>query len=262
MTGSSIWRLYTGGAVSGPERSTHAYVLNAQGLQHFADTGQTDRGLGVSRTPTVRYFQAEVDNGAFLFTTDDPPSSWTDMNLVSETFPGLEQMRRRLLSQASPNFRMTLTQLSPGQGRINLIRTGVRPAGMPQKEPSEKPLKPTEQPVQEQPVESIPPAPAEELEAQPVVDAAAPEEVDEPKPQSPEEPELSPSVEETGPALRPQPQPQRHPQSSSQRLWLTCDLSRNRTARKLSGGSDRIRKRASRPGKPWRSRKPESKRMA
>ena len=198
-------------AQSGP---SHAFVLNAQGLQHFADTGQTDRGLGVSRTPTVRYFQAEVDNGAFLFTTDDPPPSWTEMHLVTETFPGLEQMRRRLLNQASPNFRMTLTQLTPGDGRINLIRAGVRPAVTP---PKEQPVKP--EPLVEQRAESTAPKEAEidlghEEEPGSVPEVEIPDTQDEQQTQQPEQQESPQAIGETGPVLR--PQPQQRPQPSSQ----------------------------------------------
>ncbi len=197
-------------AQSGP---SHAFVLNAQGLQHFADSGQTDRGMGVSRTPTVRYFQAEVDNGAFLFTTDAPPPSWTEMHLVTETFPGLEQMRRRLLNQASSNFEMTLTQLTPGQGRINLIRAGVRPAVTPQDEQPVEPELPEEEhtdtPVLEEPDFVL----ADDTESSDIPEREVPEIQDEPMSQIPEQSDLSQSEEETGPVLRAQldQQPLRQP---------------------------------------------------
>lgn len=198
-------------AQSGP---SHAYVLNAQGLHHFTDTGQTDRGLGISRTPAIRYFQAEVDNGAFLFTTDDePPSSWTDLNLVTETFPGLEQMRRRLLNQASPNFKMTLTQLTPGQGRINLIRAGVRRAEVPQEEQPREP-EPTIDQTTQSAVQAAPPEPEllsddkQEPQAEPqIVNEDLP-------PRQPSHAGSTQSTEETGPVLRPQPPQQ--PQTSAQ----------------------------------------------
>ena len=219
-------------AQSGP---SHTFVLNAQGLQHFADTSQTDRGLGFSRMPTVRYFQAEVDNGAFLFTTDDPPPSWTEMHLVTEAFPGLEQMRRRLMNQAPANFQMTLTQLTPGQGRINLIRAAVRPST----------AAPTEQPkISEPPVETQTEAPVPELDEvlteqedepgdipemdipdlqdeeqvieqeEPITPTIVEEETGPILRAQPEEPVSSQVAEETGPALRPQPQQRPQPAST------------------------------------------------
>ena len=203
-------------AQSGP---SHAFVLNAQGLQHFADSGQTDRGLGVSRTPTVRYFQAEVDNGAFLFTTDDPPPSWTEMHLVTETFPGLEQMRRRLLNQASPNFEMTLTQLTPGQGRINLIRAGVRPAVTPQEERSVESTSPVEE-KEENPIPDEPEiVPEDNDETGEIPEMEIPEIQDEPQAQILEQPDLSQSEEDTGPVLRAQLEQQSPQQPKRQELY-------------------------------------------
>ena len=201
-------------AQSGP---SHAFVLNAQGLQHFADTSQTDRGLGFSRMPTVRYFQAEVDNGAFLFTTDDPPPSWTEMHLVMEAFPGLEQMRRRLMNQAPSNFQMTLTQLTPGQGRINLIRAAVRPSAAP---PAEQP-KTSEPPVEEQ---TEAPAPEfddvlveQEDEPGDIPEMDIPDLQDEEQVAEQEEPITSTIVEEeTGPIMRAQPEEQAPTQAAEE----------------------------------------------
>ena len=54
---------------------THAYVLSHDGLQHFTDQSMSDRGLGLNRTPTVRYFRAEPGPGAYLFMAEHPPST-------------------------------------------------------------------------------------------------------------------------------------------------------------------------------------------
>jgi hypothetical protein len=108
---------------------THAFVLNHQGLQHHTDTSQTDRGLGVSRTATIRYYQDDLGTGAYFFTTDSPPTSWRDTLLFSDHFPSMDQLRRRLLNQAPSDFSVGLVQLLPGEGRINLIRPVDRSAG-------------------------------------------------------------------------------------------------------------------------------------
>ncbi|MBG0785601.1 MAG: hypothetical protein H0S79_10910 [Anaerolineaceae bacterium] len=190
-------------AQSGP---SHAFVLNAQGLHHFADTSQTDRGLGFSRMPTVRYYQAEVDNGAFLFTTDDPPPSWAEMHLVTESFPGLEQMRRRLLNQTPPDFRMTLTQMTPGQGRINLIRASVRPTVISREEQAVEPAPPVEE-HEEAPFIEEPDAfmVDDRDEADGVYEMEVPELQEEAEPQTADLPDLPQLDEETGPVLRAQP---------------------------------------------------------
>ena len=98
----------------------HAYVLNQQGVQHHSDISGTDRGLGVSRTPSIRYYQDDVGRGAYFFATDNPPESWADDLLFSGSMPEFEQLRRRLLNQTPANFRVDLAQIKPGEGKINL----------------------------------------------------------------------------------------------------------------------------------------------
>jgi hypothetical protein len=101
---------------------SHAFTLTHQGLQHFYDASQSDRGLGLSRTPTVRYYQADLGTGGYFFMTDKPPETWTDDLLFSNGYPSLEQLRRRLLNQAPSDFRLDLVQIIPGEGEINLIQ--------------------------------------------------------------------------------------------------------------------------------------------
>lgn len=114
---------------------THAYSLTHEGLQHFHDTSQNDRGLGVSRVPAIRYYQADLGTGGYVFMTDTPPDTWTDELLFSSGFPNFEQLRRRLLNQAPVNFRLGLVQIKPGDGQINVIQPPRRP-GKPAEHPS------------------------------------------------------------------------------------------------------------------------------
>ncbi len=114
---------------------THAFTLTHEGLQHFRDASQTDRGLGFSRTPTLRYFQADVGTGGYLFMSDSFPETWREDLLVVDDFPTLEQLRRRLLHQAPTTIRVDLVQLLPGEGKIEYIQ------------PTAKPLDVTEEPL-------------------------------------------------------------------------------------------------------------------
>ena len=107
---------------------THAYILNHQGLQHFYDSSQTDRGLGFSRSPNIRYYQAELGTGAYFFMTDTPPETWTDELLFLDGFPSFEQLQRRLLNQAPSDFRLDLVQIVPGEGQINTVQPSRRPS--------------------------------------------------------------------------------------------------------------------------------------
>jgi len=141
-------------AQSGP---AHAYILTQQGLEHFYDSSLTDRGLGLSQTPTLRYYQASLGEGGYLFITDTPPETWSEELLLIGDFPDLGQLRRRLLNQAPADFRLDLVQMNPGEGQI-------------QRQESAKPVSSTE-PVVEQAVETAPSAaqtlPEPETEAEP-----------------------------------------------------------------------------------------------
>ena len=106
---------------------THAYALTQTGVEHFYDASKSDRGLGLSRTPTIRYYHAELGGGGYLFMTNTPPETWTEEQLCKGEFPNLEQVRRRLLNQASPNLRLDLVQILPGEGRIKTVQ-GPAPA--------------------------------------------------------------------------------------------------------------------------------------
>lgn len=117
---------------------THAFTLTNEGLRQFHDVSNTDRGLGVSRTPSLRYFQTELGEGAYLFMTETPPATWEEERLILGGFPNLDQLRRRLLNQASPDFRLDLVQLTPGDGQI--MTTPLAPA-----DPEKVELKPTEE---------------------------------------------------------------------------------------------------------------------
>jgi len=98
----------------------HAYVLMKNGMKHFSDTSSSDRGLGFSRSPSIRYYQADLDAGGYLFLTDTPLNTWTEELLLGGAFPDLEQLKRRLLNQAPATFRLDLVQIKPGEGKIHV----------------------------------------------------------------------------------------------------------------------------------------------
>ncbi|MBW6465702.1 MAG: hypothetical protein K0B06_04275 [Brevefilum sp.] len=115
---------------------THAFTLTPLGLQHFFDASQTDRGLGVSRTPTVRYYQADLGSGGYLFMSDSPSKTWNEDQLNFGGFPNLEQLRRRLLNQASPNLRLDLVQIVPGEGQVVTLKPAIPAADAAEPTPS------------------------------------------------------------------------------------------------------------------------------
>jgi hypothetical protein len=105
---------------------THAFVLSHQGLAHHCDSSGSDRGLGISRTPTIRYYQDDLGSGAYYFTTPTPLDGWQESLQITDPYPSMDQLRRRLLNQAPSAFDLGLVQLLPGEGKINLIRPVAR----------------------------------------------------------------------------------------------------------------------------------------
>jgi hypothetical protein len=185
---------------------THAFALTQAGLQHFFDSSQTDRGLGLSRTPTVRYYQADLGGGGYLFMTDSPPETWNEDQLNYGGLPNLEQLRRRLLNQASPNFRLDLVQIAPGEGQIVTLQPSVPAADEaeqvppvtfeePQPIPARDAFEPVEPEVDEagdtQKLTQVPEA--IEIGETVDVDISLPSEI---TPIQPEEPEFQPGTEQ------------------------------------------------------------------
>jgi len=104
----------------------HTFALTQAGLTHFYDSSNLDRGLGFSRNPTVRFYQAELGDGGFLFTTMNAPApTWVEEQLCKGGMPSLEQLRRRLLNQSSPDLRLDLVQILPGEGKIVTVSQPV-----------------------------------------------------------------------------------------------------------------------------------------
>ncbi len=172
---------------SGP---THAFVLTHQGLEHHTDVSETDRGLGVSRTPTVRYYQDDLGTGAYFFTTETPPASWDNSLIFADHFPSMDQLRRRLLNQAPQNFSVGLVQILPGEGRINLIRPSAPRTTVESPPKPERPPKPLAEPAQ-QPQET----PAEPTMAE----APQPEPQSQVSPNAPRTPHPEQSAQDGGP---------------------------------------------------------------
>ena len=112
---------------------THAYALTQAGLEHFHDASRLDRGLGLSRTPTIRYYQADLGSGGYLFMSDTPAPTWTQEQLCKDGFPSLEQLRRRLMNQSSPDLRLDLVQILPGEGQITTISPVISVPAAPER---------------------------------------------------------------------------------------------------------------------------------
>jgi hypothetical protein len=124
-------------AQSGP---VHAFLLAGGETQHLYDVQLAGRGLGISRTITVRFSLANLSpNDAFVL-TENPPASWTATTLQTTHRQGLESLRRYLVTQTLPDMNALLVEVQPGQGQIRLARPPrpVRPRPARAGAPAEK----------------------------------------------------------------------------------------------------------------------------
>jgi hypothetical protein len=97
---------------------THAYWIGESELAHFYDPGTTDRGLGLTRTPTVRFYQHEIVNGDCIISSPTPSTSWDDEHLVKGGNTGFDQLWRRLHHNLPVNMVGGMAVVSSGNGKV------------------------------------------------------------------------------------------------------------------------------------------------
>jgi hypothetical protein len=204
----------------------HTFLINPRGVQHLYEPELAGRGLGLSRTTTVRYFQSELHPGDLVLLSPQPPSTWTETTLQGVYSQGLESLRRRLLGQAGADVSAVLIQTQAGSGKLRILRpkpvAGAAVAAPPATAepvvgepipvpsvtaPSEAAQPSVEAPVSTAPV-SAPSVPAPPETAQPAVEAPvsvapvpAPSETAEPGVVAPV------SAPPAAPAKKPKPRP-------------------------------------------------------
>lgn len=99
---------------------THTFVLNKEQTEHFFDPEGSGRGLGLSRSVSIRFFLGEMHADEYILFSTEPLATWTPANLSGSPSSALEYLKRRLLNQVSPNVRALLIQLKQGSGRMAL----------------------------------------------------------------------------------------------------------------------------------------------
>jgi hypothetical protein len=158
----------------------HTFVLGDKAVEHFADSQQAGRGLGLTRTLSVRFYQTELKGNPYLVLSANPPSIWASGGLSSGPAASVEVVKRRLLSQAQPNLAAVVVQLQPGTGKIaiNARPALVRPEAQPAAPAASEPPSSVEVPAGEKAPsssDSIPPQAAAPVTlAPPVVEASQP----------------------------------------------------------------------------------------
>lgn len=144
---------------------TYTYLLAQKGLTAFHDTQNAGRGLGLARSVKLAYFREEVQPNDLLLISAAPPQDWQTSGLAGGLSIPLDQLRRRLLSQASGQLQAALIQFSPGKGeallqkpRIPFISAGLGEKLAAQEVPS--PAQAVEAPAPQPAVVEAPPEPA------------------------------------------------------------------------------------------------------
>ena len=94
----------------------HAYWVGSQGMAHFFDPDANERGLGLTRTPDVRYYQHSLGSEDCFISTLSAPEHWTEDQIVSTG--NFDQTWRRLHHNLPANMRGALVQILPGSNEV------------------------------------------------------------------------------------------------------------------------------------------------
>jgi len=128
---------------------THGYLINAAGAEHLYDPQSPGRGLGLGRTTSIYYSQAELRANDTLLLSAEPPAAWSAQTLSGLHNQGPESLRRYLLSQAGQDLRAVLIQAKTGAGKIFMLRPKSAQPASPVRPLAQAPAPEAEMPLPE-----------------------------------------------------------------------------------------------------------------
>jgi hypothetical protein len=102
--------------------ATQSLLITKDDFTRFYDADTTGRGLGLSRSFNLRFWQAHIEPGDLLIFAAQPPSSWTAETLAGSVKLTLDQFRRRLLNQAGADVEAGVIQFKPGDGQLHRLK--------------------------------------------------------------------------------------------------------------------------------------------
>ena len=178
-------------AQAGPARS---FIVSGSRVDEYSDTS-LGRGLGLSRTPALRYYSPRVESGDLLLISPNPPPTWIPATLTNLNQLGGEALRRRLTAQSGPEVQAVVLQLQTGDGEVRPLR-GQPPQTAPAAAATTAAVSPVAQAVSAVPAAT---APAEPLIADSVAAPDLSDDVvqlpnEEPLPQTASAARLDPSA--------------------------------------------------------------------
>jgi hypothetical protein len=152
-----------------------AFLITASQVERLYDPQVAGRGLGLSRSTSIRFYHATLQLNDTLLLASQPSASWNVASLSGMHGQGPESMRRRLLNRATSDLSGILLQAKTGKGRVSLLRPkpAVSPAtaALDDRQPAEvpAPLPPQPSAVEETPVATARENPPQDQAPQPAV---------------------------------------------------------------------------------------------
>lgn len=108
-----------------------AYLVTSTNIEHIQDLQLAGNGLGLSRTTALRYTQLDLQENDAVIISFQAPSNWTPAILSQLQGQGPESLRRKLLSNASPELDAFLLHAQSGSGEFRLLRPAKKPRPAP-----------------------------------------------------------------------------------------------------------------------------------
>ncbi len=101
----------------------HGFLMTRAGIEHLHDPETSGRGLGVARTPQIRFFQTPLSPGALLLFVPKLPAGWNSATFREVVGRPLGYAARRFLDDAGTDLQAVLIEARPGNGQLALLRT-------------------------------------------------------------------------------------------------------------------------------------------
>ncbi|MEA4906660.1 MAG: hypothetical protein VB089_03505 [Anaerolineaceae bacterium] len=147
---------------------THTTLLHQSGFDDFCDPESAGRGLGMSRSATLKYSQAQLQPGDVLVLCADPPKDWLAAPHSGATQLTMNNIRRRLVGQSTGDLAAAVVQFQAGNGQVHTLRARQGAA-----DTQEEPLSGEREPQPPQP-DAGPAAPAGSQAGAPEAPASPP----------------------------------------------------------------------------------------
>lgn len=106
-------------ALSGP---IYAFVMAGLDVHQQYEPALSSRGLGLTRSASINYFQTQWNPNDAVLLTQDPHPAWTKKNLHYAHSQGLESLRRYLVSQGISASGAVLVETQQGKGELRLLQ--------------------------------------------------------------------------------------------------------------------------------------------